>query len=186
MKGLLVMLFTGLLAFPVLETNAQVKVDVEKKVNREANQRANKTTDKVIDKGFDKLEEGVGNLFKKKKKTDEEKPAATVEQKADPKTTPVAQPKEETPVQSVPVATNQPQLTWAKYDFVPGTEIIFEDDFAGEKNGEFPSRWDITKGTVEMAQFGEDMVVYFRKTNANVPEAILPFVDQPERGLSSR
>ena len=180
MKGLLVMLFTGLLAFPVLETNAQVKVDVEKKVNREANQRANQTTDKIIDKGFDKLEEGVGNLFKKKKKTTEEKPVATGEQKAEPKaepkSEPVVQTKEETPAQSVSVTTLQPQLTWAKYDFVPGTEIIFEDDYRGEKNGEFPSRWDITKGTVEMAQFGEDMVVYFRKTNANVPEAILPLL----------
>ena len=176
MKGLLVMLVTGLLTFPVMDTYAQVKVDLEKKVNREANQRANQTTDKVIDKGFDKLEEGVGNLFKKKKKPADEKPAATDKQKVEQKAEPTAQPNVETPAQSVPASTPQPQLTWAKYDFVPGTELIFEDDFSGEKNGEFPSRWDMTKGTIEMAQFGEDMVVYFRKTNANVPEAILPLL----------
>ena len=168
MKGLLVMLFTGLLAFPVLETNAQVKVDVEKKVNREANQRANQTTDKVIDKGFDKLEEGVGNLFKKKKKTTEEKPVATGEQNADPQATPVAQPKEETPAQSVSVTTPQPQLTWAKYDFVPGTEIIFEDNLEGEQNGEFPSKWDLKAGTVEIANLNGENVIWFRKNDSKI------------------
>ncbi|MDO9255516.1 MAG: OmpA family protein [Bacteroidales bacterium] len=72
--------------------------------------------------------------------------------------------------------SQKPSLQWSKYDFVPGTEIIFEDDFSGEKNGEFPSRWDMTKGVIEMAQFGDDMVVCFQKTNANVPEAILPML----------
>jgi len=71
---------------------------------------------------------------------------------------------------------NAQGLQWSKYDFVPGSEIIFEDDFSGERNGEFPSRWDMTKGVIEMAQFGDDMVVCFQKTNANVPEAILPLL----------
>ena len=30
-----------------------------------------------------------------------------------------------------------------KYDFVPGSEIIFEDNQEGLKNGEFPSKWDL-------------------------------------------
>jgi len=70
----------------------------------------------------------------------------------------------------------QPTLTWNKYDFVPGTEIIFEDDFIGERNGEFPSRWDITKGTVEIAEWGGDKVVWFKNTNTNSPGAILPYL----------
>ena len=69
MKGILVMVFTGLLAFAITNSSAQVKVDLKKKVNKEANQRANSHADQIIDKGFDKLEEGVGNLFKKKDKS---------------------------------------------------------------------------------------------------------------------
>ena len=35
---------------------------------------------------------------------------------------------------------------YAKSDFVPGDEIIFEDLVEGEKVGEFPSRWDFLGG----------------------------------------
>src|SRR5690606_38282355 len=106
-------------------TTAQVKVDVEKKVNREANQRANSNTDKVIDKAIDKLEDGVGSLFKKKGKKDEaEKPAAQGK-------TATSNPQPETQSQNAPEEKPQPQLIWAKYDVVPGTEIIFEDNQEG-------------------------------------------------------
>jgi OmpA-OmpF porin, OOP family len=40
---------------------------------------------------------------------------------------------------------------WSKYNFVPGDEIIFEDDLVNEENGEFPSRWDLIKGSAENA-----------------------------------
>ena len=44
------------------------------------------------------------------------------------------------------VDQSKPELSWSRFDFVPGTEIIFEDDFSGEKNGEFPSRWRYDQG----------------------------------------
>ena len=158
-----------------LISQAQIKVDVKKKVNQQANQRANQRTNQAIDKTFDKVEEGVGSIFKKKENS--KSTGSTQETAQVIKTAPTQEGQYTTPQDQVEVGgTPQPQLTWSKYDFVPGTEIIFEDDFKGELNGEFPSRWDITKGTVEMAQFGDDMVVYFRKTNANVPEAILPLL----------
>ena len=56
----------------------------------------------------------------------------------------------------------KPQLNWAKYDFVPGDKVIFEDDLVGEENGEFPSRWDLVKGNVEVAEFGGENVIMFR------------------------
>jgi OOP family OmpA-OmpF porin len=176
MKGILILLMGAFFLLSQLNTTAQIKLDVKKKVNKQATQRANQRTDQAIDKGFDKIEEGVENLFKKKEKTGKEEKSEEKEPVLEKKTTASNSQKAEPEPQVAPEEKPQPQLTWAKYDFVPGTEIIFEDDFRGEQNGEFPSRWDITKGTVEMAQFGEDMVVYFRKTNANVPDAILPLL----------
>ena len=39
-----------------------------------------------------------------------------------------------------------------KSDFVRGSVILFEDDFAGEQMGEFPSKWDIEReGNAEVA-----------------------------------
>ena len=43
---------------------------------------------------------------------------------------------------------------WSKYNFVPGDEIIFEDDLAREENGEFPSRWDLVYGNAENSSLG--------------------------------
>ena len=53
------------------------------------------------------------------------------------------------------------EMTYAKSDFVPGDEIIFEDNQANEQMGEFPSQWDLLEGTVEIAQMnGEKVILY--------------------------
>jgi outer membrane protein OmpA-like peptidoglycan-associated protein len=82
----------------------------------------------------------------------------------------------ETPAQSIPAATPQPQLTWAKYDFVPGTEIIFEDNLEGEQNGEFPSKWDLVDGNFENAHFDGANVIYHIKCNMNGGGGIVPML----------
>lgn len=43
------------------------------------------------------------------------------------------------------------EATYAKSDFVPGDEIIFEDNLANEQMGEFPSQWDLLRGNAEVA-----------------------------------
>ena len=52
-----------------------------------------------------------------------------------------------------------PQMSWNKFDFVSGDEIIFEDNQANEQLGEFPSQWDMSKGNVEIAQMDADKVI---------------------------
>ena len=44
------------------------------------------------------------------------------------------------------------ETNYAKSDFVPGDEIIFDDNFERERLGEFPLRWDLLDGYAEMAQ----------------------------------
>ena len=44
-----------------------------------------------------------------------------------------------------------PDAVAQKSDFVRGSVILFEDDFAGEQMGEFPSKWDISDGSLEVA-----------------------------------
>jgi len=38
-----------------------------------------------------------------------------------------------------------------KSDFVRGSVVMFEDDFANEQIGEFPSKWDLVRGSAEVA-----------------------------------
>lgn len=52
---------------------------------------------------------------------------------------------------AVAPAPKKVETSYAKSDFVPGDEIIFDDDFADEQLGEFPSKWDLDGGEAEVA-----------------------------------
>jgi len=116
-------------------------------------------TEKIKNESHKVVNKNIDKLFNRKKKS---------------KTPPVQQPTTQEQTQQQEAAPEQdqqagtevqeakPQLKWAKYDFVPGDRVIFEDDLIGEENGEFPSRWDLVTGNVEMAEFGGDNVIMFR------------------------
>jgi len=73
-------------------------------------------------------------------------------------------------------AQEQPTLDWSKFDFVPGDEIIFEDNLEGERNGEFPSKWDLVEGVVEIASLDGENVIMFRRGNINSTGGIVPLM----------
>jgi len=147
----LLVLFVTLL-FSV-SLSAQIKIDLKKKLNRETNKRANEKTDKAIDKSFDKLEEGVGGIFKKKDKKNDKETAENPENKE--------KSNEETKSLQT-TKKSEMDVQWSKFDFVPGDLIIFEDaPSASERNGEFPSRWDLVKGQVEVMTINGENVIAF-------------------------
>ena len=53
------------------------------------------------------------------------------------------------------------EMTYAKSDFVPGDEIIFEDLVDNEQLGEFPSMWDLKSGTAEVATVNGKKAITF-------------------------
>ena len=173
MKKIIALIFTLGVFFLMSQGSllAQVENPV-KKAKKKTENRINEKTDKGIDKGLDELEKGIGGLFKKNKK-----------QKTSPP--PEAKQSEQGEGQSKDAAVTaqteqdntKPSLNWAKYDFVPGDNIIFEDNLIGEENGEFPSRWDLIKGNVEIAQLGGENVIMFR---AGSP-GIIPYLKDPEK-----
>ena len=117
-----------------------------------------------------KINEGIGKLFggkKKKKKEEEAAEEKATDQKSD-----------ETGEQSADATSEKKEdvLTWAKYDFVPGDQVIFEDDLMNEENGEFPSRWDLVRGNVEVAQFNGENVIMFR----DGAPSIVPYFQDPQ------
>ena len=105
----------------------KAQINVKEKVKEQTTNRVNSEIDQGIDKGLNSVENGVKDLFKKKKK-------------------PVAaeQPKEEKPaVQEVePVTDIKASLaSYSKFDFIPGEKVIFYDDFSQDKVGDFPALW---------------------------------------------
>jgi outer membrane protein OmpA-like peptidoglycan-associated protein len=63
----------------------------------------------------------------------------------------------------------QLETTYAKSDFVPGDIIIFDDDVSGEKAGEFPSQWDVEKGTAEVASINGAKAINIHEQSAITP-----------------
>ena len=147
--------------------NAQV-VDPEKVAKKQGTRRANKKIEKGIDKGFDKLEEGFGSLFGKKKKKKKEKANKSNQnnqiESGDNNATEINN------EQNKSTANKKPNVVWNKFDFVPGDVVIFEDGpNLMEENGEFPSRWDLKSGNVEIAQVDGENVIYSIEHGTIVP-----------------
>ena len=141
-------------AYSQISLNKVLK-NVKKNAEKQIEQRIERKADKAVDKTLDKAEESIDNTVKNVgKKKDEDKETKDKNIPAQDE-----QEKQETPT----VEKASPVLTWNKYDFVPGTEIIFEDNQEGEQNGEFPSKWDLAGGVVENAFFDASNVIFFRE-----------------------
>ena len=61
------------------------------------------------------------------------------------------------------------EMTYAKSDFVPGDEIIFEDLLVGEKLGEFPSMWDLKEGNAEVVNVGGENAIHMAEETLIMP-----------------
>jgi len=122
----------------------------ERAVIKKSEQKVTKETEKAMDTV-------LGNGNKKKKRSSKK----NKDQEITENETPVNRPNE-TETSEEDIQTNTPEAkTWSKYNFVPGDKIIFEDDLASEENGEFPSRWDLSKGSAENAKMGDDNIINF-------------------------
>lgn len=251
MKRTLIFLFFLLFTFSAM---AQIRVDLNRKINREANRRANRQADNAVDKSFDKVEEGIGNIFTKKDKSNPDQKGRSKEAReqnsaevfgdftslspaeGDVTTLPIKCSWEIPDMESykftvhlegddwadwltkrtsenhctfssLPTATKslkwqviaegngerlespwqnftlsdggsddaepqptKPTVQWSKFDFVPGDEVIFEDGpAADEENGEFPSRWDLVEGNIEIASFDNENIIFFLSEGSIVP-----------------
>ena len=134
------------------------------KIKREAERRSERRVDKKIDKEFDGVEDEIdgknkGKKDKKKKKSNVKITDST--SNTDDSNSNEAQASDK---------AKKHNLVWSKYDFVPGDTVIFEDGpDADEENGEFPSRWDLKEGSVEIVEFDGEKVIGFLNGASIVP-----------------
>ena len=123
--------------------------------------KAEQKTDQAISKSIDKAtdantykggENGSGDNATGNVNTgdsNEAQPAAA----SQPAQTPSAAPAADSPKAA--------EMAYAKSDFVPGDEIIFEDLMDNEQLGEFPSMWDLLKGVAEVASINGKKAIIF-------------------------
>lgn len=131
---------------------AQIKVG--EKIKNKVNERANQKTDEAIDKGLDKTEEGVKEGTKKKdkdkKSNSENKPESTTDKTSNEPTSGTSP----SSTQSSGSASSQADMkSYSKFDFVPGDQVTFFEDFSQDAIGDFPVNWN-TNGTGEVVTVG--------------------------------
>lgn len=146
------------------ETLAQF--DLGKKIKKKVERKVEKSVDKAIDKTLDATEDAIENAATEDK--DEEK-----EEKILNPNNNVSETNESESSTSNEIPDEKLKL-WSKYDFVAGDKVIFNDELLGEEIGEFPSRWDLVKGSAEVAQLGSDNVIHFTNNNS----IIVPLMDK--------
>lgn len=125
----------------------------ERAIIRKTEQKVGKETEKAMDTI-------LGNGKRNKKGTSQHKQKGTGNQA------------ESYPNDTVPegaeTKTDAPEI-WSKYNFVPGDRIIFEDDLTSEENGEFPSRWDLNKGSAENAKLDNTNIINMENRSIITP-----------------
>lgn len=125
----------------ILPCYCQAQTTVTNKVKDKTNQRVNTKVDQGIDKGLDKTEEAIGNIFKKKDK--KKKPSSSNTTGAAGTASTAAN-----QAGSNAGASNSGSNNFS--DFVPGTEMIFADNFDKDADGDFPAGWNTNgSGKVE-------------------------------------
>jgi len=118
---------------------------VKEKAIEKVEDRIENKADDAVDKGLNKTEDALKKSGKKKSMAKTSKESNESVDKEYSGTT-----------QSSP---SKADVSYSKYDFVAGNEVIFEDDLKGETKGEFPSKWDLLEGGAEIAQINGENVV---------------------------
>lgn len=145
---------TLLLCLATTWATAQVRIySPTRAAERSVENRANSRVNRGIDRGLDKVEEGIGNIFKKKAPNDK-KPAND---------TSAGQPRSDSndnqtgngasvggganPASRVPEPASL--KAYSKFDFVAGERIVAAEDFSQDAVGDFPAKWN-TNGSAEV------------------------------------
>ncbi|MDR0429980.1 MAG: OmpA family protein [Tannerellaceae bacterium] len=123
-----------------------------RKAEQKTDEAVSKSIDKVTDPGTYKDKDGGKNSNEGKGKKSKDVPAGEAAEEYDEDETASATPQQK--------GVKAAEMAYAKSDFVPGDEIIFEDLLTGEQLGEFPSQWDLVTGNAEISKAnGENVIV---------------------------
>lgn len=158
---------------------AQIRVNSPKETaERSVEGRVNGKIDQGINRGLDKVEQGIGNIFKKKDKKPDKKGQKTDD----------AYGNEDQPQESDDTASGKnsqgngagagntgpaPLKAYSKFDFVPGEKVIAYEDFAQDAVGDFPAKWNTNaSGEIVTIEGSEAKWLQFATKGIYFPEFV--------------
>ena len=78
--------------------------------------------------------------------------------------------------------SSQNFTAYAKFDFVPGDSVVFEDNIQEEDTDEIPSKWLVENGQAEVRMMGGEKVIQC----LDGPVKLKPRIKNPSRALGKR
>lgn len=180
-------LFTFLMTLLVVILSSRVNAQVVKPkevIREQGTNRLNSKIEDGVNAGFDKIEESVGELFKKNEGSENDGGEADEEGSSeDEAEEEAAEENEEEPASAAP--SKQKLVSYSQYDFVPGDRILYFEDFSQDAIGDFPALWTSNgSGEVKTVNIaagkwlhlnGEDAVYCYSKLVAFPDNFIIEF-----------
>ena len=119
------------------------QINVKDKVKDKSLERADDRTDQGIDKGLNTVEDKIGNIFKSKKNKEEgeEEGEDQGEDQGEEEDQEEGQQKSAQEGKSEGKPQEKPFQSFTVYDFVPGDQLLFFEDFSQDGIGDFPALW---------------------------------------------
>jgi outer membrane protein OmpA-like peptidoglycan-associated protein len=136
-----------------LLTRAQV-TDPKQTAQQGAADKANNNVSNTVNGGLDKTEGAIKGLFKKKKKDAPAAGATAPGTSGSPAST-----------DTQPAGNPASIKSYANYDFVPGENILFEDNFVEDQDGEFPAHWKLEKGQAVVNKIKGEQAFFLTEGN---------------------
>lgn len=173
MKRLLVLILISI----ALQHQLQAQlIDPKKTIKRKAEDRLNRKTDDAIDRGLDKLEEGIGNLFKRNEKNTNQSPTPSNSSSS----TSIHQNNSNSQVnntnQTENYSNNQPSNSYqsnSNFDFEPGNKVLYFDNFERLQIGDFPAEFNTNaSGEIVTVDGKPGKWLKMTKNGAFIPESI--------------
>lgn len=159
--------FAGAAAAQVINPGRTIKTKGE--------QRANDRIDQTIDKGFDKIDEGLGNIFngKKKKKDNNSGESSSDDASDTDNSTNNSGSSSKSNNGGASNSSGNKNSSNSKFDFLPGTEVIYATDFSNEAVGDFPGDFNTNaSGEVVTINGKSGKWLSMNKNGAFIPDNI--------------
>ncbi|TJZ61484.1 OmpA family protein [Sphingobacterium olei] len=143
----------------VSSVNAQV-INPKETAKRKVEDRTNRKADDTIDKGLDKLEEGIGNIFKKKDKKQKDEKSNTSTNSANSGNVSDSE-------------SSSSARSNSKFDFEAGDKVLYFDNFERLNIGDFPAEFNTTaSGEIVTVNGKSGKWLSMTKNGAFIPESI--------------
>lgn len=118
-----------------------------------------KVEEKITDKTVEETEKEMDKILNKKKDKKASEKKTSKKQPASQR--PNSEETENKENSKNKIVENRSLEMYRNFKFISGEKIIFYDDLQYEEVGEFPSRWDLMHGSVEVAKINNEKVILF-------------------------